>query len=203
MSMGIGVATKLDDVVGGTNGIYQSYQKKSFYAVGRFWFFYCEHLHAWYRTSIDGVIWSDAIQVTTWAWVGGGRRFSVFFDGEYMHYVSTSEGDWLRYRRGLVNRDGTIAWSQPEQTVITIAGQNFMYPTIAVDTDGYAFIGYNRNIAMAHTPWLIKNANNDGTWATDWNVQLNAGAHGSWTATVVQLIALRMYVVYAKGEFRP
>lgn len=91
------------------------YQRKAFYANGRFWVFYSDGNNLVYRTSTDGTTWSSATTVRATSYYG--YYFSVWFDGAYVHYTCARGymGEALFYRRGTPNADGTITWSTTEQ----------------------------------------------------------------------------------------
>ena len=98
-----------------SSAIRYPYQRKAFYANGRFWVFYSDGSNLVYRTSTDGATWSDATTVRATSYYG--YYFSVWFDGTYVHYVCARGymGEALFYRRGTANADGTITWSATEQ----------------------------------------------------------------------------------------
>jgi hypothetical protein len=170
-------------------------QRKAFHASGRFWAFYTDGSHILFKSSTDGSSWSSATVVRDDC--NTGADFAVFYDGTYVHYAFSSQdsGDPLFYRRGTPETDGTITWSAAEQTVVDPPGtQSIIFPTIAVDSDGYPFILYNEG-ALALK--VVKSLTNDGTWTTE----------NSWTVksgySIGQLVALtdsKMYVLYCESN---
>lgn len=166
--------------------------RKLFFAKGLFWVFYGYYNPdgIYYRTSSDGISWSGETLVTNLSRYG--YIFSLFFDGTYVHYVSANGGN-VYYRRGEPQNDGTISWSAVEQTAVS-GGVN-RYPSICVDSDGYAWIGYY----VSNYPYVTKNANNDGTWTTDeaFPYQLSTTSGSIWWVIVVPLTSSKVYVVYA------
>jgi hypothetical protein len=166
------------------------FQRKSFYANGRFWVFYKTHFFGvgtyhdiCYRTSTDGTTWTDEVFVTkVWGTTDWGEDYSLYFDGTYFHYVAKTDLTKLRYRRGLPNADGSIVWSAAEQ-VVTDSIRTWD-PTITVDTQGYPFIGY----ADAYYPWVTKSITNDGTWQTDegYPFKLNENSD-DWYVSVLRI----------------
>jgi len=179
-------------------------QYKTFYANGRFWVFYANSFAAnqlVYKTSTDGTSWSTETVIRAGDY---GPLISVFFDGTYVHYASAGTGSYpyesaLYYRRGVPNSDGTITWSASEQTVNTNSNQATI-PAIAVDSNGYVWIGYREGASGAKTPWVIKSGNNDGTWGTTpsgFPYQLSATEASYWTAVPVPLTGGKMLVAYA------
>jgi hypothetical protein len=73
----VGTSTTLD-------ATYSPFQRKTFYANGTFWVFYSNGTHMVYSTSTDGSTWTTptAVRAAT-----VGNRFSVWFDGTYVHYA--------------------------------------------------------------------------------------------------------------------
>lgn len=117
-----------------------------------------------YCTSSDGLVWTAAITIREGL---GGYRFSIWFDGTYLHYayVRRISSTPLYYRRGLPNSDGTITWSAAEQPAVA-GGATLVYldPFVSVDSDGYAWIGYLQYDAGIFHPYVTMSGNNDGTW---------------------------------------
>jgi hypothetical protein len=170
---------------------FYAFQRKSFYANGRFWVFYSNGGDIVYRTSTDGSTWSSATTVRT---CGNGYDFSVWFDGTYLHYAFAYQSS-IYYRRGTPNANGTITWSASEQTVSTTYNQAY-FPMVSVDSNGYVWIGYRDN----YYPYVIKSGNNDGTWGTTpsgFPYQLSTQGDYSWKVSVIPLTSGKMLAVYA------
>jgi hypothetical protein len=144
-----------------------THMRKSFYANGRYWVFYSDATNMVYKTSLDGVSWS--LQTTIRA-ADSGNRFSVFFDGTYLHYAYSAEtaNTPIYYRRGTPNSNGTITWSAAEQTALAaVSTDTYNGPNISVATDGRAWIGYElyTTTGPARSPYVTRNNNTDGTWS--------------------------------------
>ena len=94
-----------------------SFQRKAFYANGRFWVFYSDGTNMVYSTSTDGVTWTTPTAIR---YASYGYYFSVWFDGTYVHYAVARriDGEGAFYRRGTPNADGSITWTTVEQTVL-------------------------------------------------------------------------------------
>jgi hypothetical protein len=173
---------------------YHPFQRKSFYANGRFWVFYSDGTNMVYRTSTDGQTWSSATTVRS---ADCGYRFSVWFDGTYLHYAYASLTS-IYYRRGTPNSDGTITWSASEQTVSTTYNRVY-YPMVSVDSSGYVWIGYQDNDGSNCYPYVIKSGNNDGTWGTTpsgFPYRLSTTSSSSWVVSVIPLTSGKMLAVY-------
>jgi hypothetical protein len=143
--------------------------RKAFYSNGLFWVFYTDGTNMGFRTSPNGLApWSafTAVRACIVEW-----RFSIFFDGTYVHYAvgTGTAGDPTYYRKGTPNSDGTITWSAAEQSVgnaetnITNAS-----PMICVDSNGYPWIAYrHHNVGAAiRLAYITKSSTKDGTWTT-------------------------------------
>jgi len=167
------------------------FQRKSFYAAGRFWVFYSDGTNMVYCTSTDGSTWSAATTVKT---ASNGNKFSIWFDGTYLHYAYADISS-IYYRRGTPNSDGSITWSADEQTISTTA----LYPMVSVDSNGYVWIGYLYNTGTYYYPYVIKSGNNDGTWGTGTITQLSTTSTNKWRVSVVPLTSGKMLAVYASN----
>jgi hypothetical protein len=201
-SKGITVVFPVNDgqidpsVVGTTSGDATSFpfQRKCFYAVGRFWVFYSDGTNMVYRTSTDGSTWSSATAIR--ACVSGGY-FSIWFDGTYLHYayVATSS---IYYRRGTPNADGTITWSANEQ-LVTTEYNGASSPMVSVDSYGYVWIGYlDYDGTYYYYPYVIKSQYNNGTFGTRTIWQLSTTSAG-WMVSIIPLTSGKMLAVYAYG----
>ena len=177
------------------------FQRKCFYANGRFWVFYSDGTNLVYCTSLDGMSWTSPTTIRACA---GGNHFSIWFDDTYLHYVYCSASS-LYYRRGTPDSDGSISWSALEQTVST-EYDTAWYPSIAVDSSRYVWIGYRDYFSPNYTPWVIKSGNNDGTWGTTpsgFPYQLSTTSDTYWRTTIVSLTSLKIYVIYARNAQLP
>jgi hypothetical protein len=187
---------QVDPSVVGTSTLnvatYYPFQRKSFYANGRFWVFWSDGTNMVYATSTDGSTWTSPTTVRA---CSNGNYFSVWFDGTYLHYAYAYSSS-IFYRRGTPNSDGTITWSAAEQTVSTTYN-SASYPMISVDTNGYVWIGYRDG---SYYPYVIKSGNNDGTWGTTpsgFPYQLSTTSDSYWRVSVIPLTSGKMLAVYA------
>jgi hypothetical protein len=198
-----GVLTVDPSVVGtstSATAVSNPYQRKGFYANGRFWVFYSDGTNMVYSTSLDGVVWTTPTIIKSS--VMSGSDFSVWFDGIYLHYAYAS--GYIYYRRGTPNSDGTITWSAAEQTISTTFN-GAAFPTISVDSNGYVWIGYmDCNDVSYCYPYVIRSGNNDGTWGTTpsgFPYQLSTVGMLDWRVSVVSLTSGKVFVLYGiNGE---
>ncbi len=181
------------------------YQRKSFYAGGRFWAFYVTGGNAGWRTSTDGATWGGFTSIGACRWAEG-PSFSVWFDGTYVHYARHNTTQDLLYRRGVPNSNGTITWSAVEQTIHNGSSTDeYEYPCIAVDTNGYAWIGaYYDKPDGTDYPVVMKNANNNGTWSTHFVTTLSTSFDTNrWRVSVIPLTSGKVYVIYCNDAQPP
>ncbi len=181
-----------------------AYHRKGFYAAGLFWVFFSNGTNAGWEFSADGTTWAGAF--TSIGAALHGRFFSIWFDGTYIHYARTDyDGtEDTYYRRGVPENDGTITWSAAEQTVHTgTSTDRYPYPCVAVDTNGYAWIAAQYDFGAVETPYVLKNANLDGTWALDFAYQLSVIDNSVWRAGIVPLTDGKMYAFYGRPGTSP
>jgi len=180
-----------EDVAQSTSNVACGYpnQRKVLRAAGLFWAFYCNGSHILLETSADGLIWSYATVIIAQSIP---EYFDVCFDGVYIHCVNAFGHC---YRRGLPNSNGTITWSADWQTIDWLG----WYPSICVDSNGYAFVGYH----AALTPNVTKNARNDGTWETaeGFPYAFNTTDSHLWEVQMVALTEGKVYGIYQSGVY--
>jgi hypothetical protein len=188
------------------NAVGCPYQDKSFKAAGRYWVFYSDGTNMVYRTSTDGINWSSA---TTIRACDHGEKFSVYFDGTYLHYVYASDvlNETLKYRRGTPNSDGSITWSTTTEldAVAANSAKRYSRPTVTADAGGYPWVAYTEYYSGYGTfPVLTRSSTNDGTWSTSsgYPTYITTVSEVGWRAKVVALsVANRVIVLYTAGEF--
>lgn len=181
-----------------------STQRKLFYAADRFWVFYSDGGELVYKSSSDGLSWSERSQSLGASSDGNG--ISVHFDGTYAHYARTTStnGQSLYYRRGTPGGDGMIAWSEAEQ--IAVAGENgvrYLHPSVSTDSSGHALISYHRekqNGKAGEGPCVTMSGNSDGTWGTTpagFPYELTSNSESEWYTTVHGLTSNKIAVTFA------
>ena len=179
---------------------FMPYQRKSFYAAGLHWQFYTDGTNMLYKTSSDGITWSNA---TTIRPCTDGREFSVWFNGTYVYYAFSEGTDsnvvvnnTLYFRRGTPNSDGTTTWSATEQTVkVADASYAIWYPVVAPNSSGYPFIAYEYRITASYLfSYVIKSSTNDGTWTTERDTSLETW--GYVYPSILPLTNNKMYAIY-------
>lgn len=180
-------------------------QRKSFYANGRFWVFYCDGTDMGYRTSSNGGTWGSFNSIKTCT---SGSQFSIFFDGTYFHYAHTPESSYtaIYYRRGKPESDGTVTWSADEQTAVAAAsGVTYYNPNVSADSSRYPWIGYRRYESGSYYPYFTKASTNNGTWTTASGFPYNppgTTSQDNWFVTPVPLTSLKVYGIFGRAQGR-
>jgi hypothetical protein len=180
--------------------------RRCFYANGLFWVFFFDGTNLVYATSSNGSSWSVASIARSG--IDDGRSFDIYFDGTYVHYVydnftNGGAGNAITtyYRRGTPASNGSISWSQSEQTVISNTALN--WAMLAVDSNGYPWIAYaTTGNSETGYPYVIKSSTNDGTWSTasGFPYQLDTTLNGYWEARPVPLPNGNMVVIFTAGS---
>jgi len=167
-----------------------SHQRKCFYANGRYWVFYSDGTNMVYKSSTDGASWSDP---TSEVAADQGDRFSVWFDGTYVHYVTNCPAA-RKYRRGTPNSDGTITWSQSQQNCY-----GDFDAQVAVDTNTYPWFTYIQTVA--NYLYVRKSNTNDGTWNTQSGFPYYPGRGDvNRMIAIIPLTNQRTYLFYPIGS---
>lgn len=180
-------------------------QRQCFYANGRFWVFYIgSSTTIVWRTSTDGVNWSDAQTMRVIVSPSDADDFSVWFDGTYLHYAyaSSVDGEALYYRMGTPESNGNITWADDEQTVLAGAEGTFLYdPTICTCSDGYPMIGYHAFSAGANHPYINRSSTKDGTWTDETDYPYSLSATGAYVL-IIPLTSGKWYAVWCDDSDR-
>jgi len=180
-----------------------SFQPKVFKLVGRYWAIYGHIANGFrYKTSTDGVTWGGELVIVDppMGIAGSGIAFWWEEDQGFLHYVRSHGADDLNhiyYRRGAPQSDGTITWSQAEQTYTgNHANNEYYYPSIAVDTNRYVWVGYRNVSAGGPNEYVnfIRSEQTDGTFVADEVLHLNlTSIADGWIGYVIPLTAGKVY----------
>jgi len=191
--LGFSVVAVFAYIVGGVSSsttIDYPFQRKIFYANGRFWVWDSDGTNLEYRTSVDGSTWTADVDVRA---CSSGSQFSVWFDGTYMHYAVAS-GSYIYYRRGTPNSDGSITWSAAEQSIYA---ESPYRPFVSVDSNGYPWIVYYVYSISPYPLYALKSSKNDGTWTTASQTLLTSAFSGNtMCGAIVPLTNGKMLALY-------
>ena len=180
--------------------VWYANQRQCYYANGRYWVWYVDSDRIlYYRTSLTGRSgsWSSAIAIV-YTGATTSTTFSLFFDGVYVSYARALN-KILYYRRGIPEADGTITWSQTEQTALT-SPDALIEVHISADSNGYPFIGYYTT--TPYKTYIIKSSTNNGVWTTQsaFPYLLNESGELYHSCIPVSLLNGKMYVVYSHQD---
>jgi hypothetical protein len=189
------VATTLD-----TTSIGNSWQRKSFGANTRFWVLWQYSSgggNTRLNSSIDGSDWSSYNSITSSGYLGEDE--GVWWDGTYFSYVVTGGTDQgIFWREGTPQTNGTISWRAIEQQPIPgIEGVINNRPQVIKDSNGNAWIIYEKSTAASTTVWVSKNNKTDGTWvnAAGYPQSLNSTTD-MFNPQLVPLTNGKLYAIY-------
>lgn len=188
--------SKIADSSEGKNVILP-FQRKTFYAKGRFWVFAADGTNMVYYSSTNGGDWTSATSVRSCDW---GSKFSVWTDGDYVYYAYANSSS-IYYRRGTLQTNGNITWDS-EETVST-SYNSAEHPVIIKDSNGYIWISYTDVTDSSKYPFVIKSGNSDGSWGTTpsgFPYQLSTTANSRWFTTIAPLTGGKVTVFYDYDE---
>ncbi len=175
-------------------------QRHVYYVNGRFWVFYSPAYDLiQYKTSLDGITWSAATNVTTNVY-SGAWDFTSFYNGSLHYTCSRYSGGTVYYRRGVLNSDGTITWASADVSTGLSANQSgfegYVNPSsIAVDpATGYSYIAYRQD-SDGHS-YIVQSTNTSGGWTTGAGFPYELVDATGWRAVIVPLESGGIYVVY-------
>jgi hypothetical protein len=195
-----------DNVWGSSGG---PYQRKMFYAKGRYWIFFADQTNGgYYSSSTDGYTWAAKTLFKAWPAVYAGYHISVVLDaaGNYVHivYSNTQIGAPIYYRRGALNAAGNIVWDAEQTAKAAVANYRFTDPHIILDSNGYPWIAYGSsdNLNADGRAYAVKSSTLNGVWTTQFTQQINSTIWSSGGAPVVwaALAPLSGGKVYAIGQ---
>ena len=188
------------------------FQRKTFYAAGRYWAFYSDGTNIRYRVSVDGTTWSSAYLV---AGASYGQNFSIHFDGTYIHYTRYGVYDYdIYYKRGTPQADNTIIWSAAEQKPVaklSATSYYFRNTNIADNLWNFTTTSGTENLLTE----VITGANGIDNWfyinpfATKDNVPDNTGTSAptqilmkGWRTPAVTIASDRTFLLQVKLQNR-
>lgn len=188
-----------------TNSYYHgldSYRRNTVYAQSKYWVFYGKGSNSLYwKTSSDGTSWSSESSVVGYDAGDHVYIIDVVLRGGYIHviYVASNQ-DYVRYRRGLLNADGSISWSAAWQAVATVSNQMVM-ASVGANNGGYPFIIYsNRTPSYSYQYYITKSSTTNGIWTTDGGYPLSlqsSPVSGLGTVSMVSYLSSnKMYALY-------
>jgi len=180
-------------------------QHKTFYALGRYWYFYCNGTAYGFKSSVDGVTWSSMTTIATDAGQSDffGAYFDVYYNGTHVFYARGRDNymfsGQLNFRCGVPNSDGSITWLATERQIYY--GTKYVADfSIRTDTSGHTYIAYANYSGAYWYPWIIKNALTNGSWQTASGYPFMLANRSNYLPTIVPLLDNKMYAIYGKAK---
>jgi len=173
-----------------TSSSAQSFGRNTFFAVGRYWVFYYvgDTGTYWsYRSSVDGITWSD-VAATGFS---NYNHLGVWFDGTYVHLCATfgGTGGVLAYRRGLLNSNGTITWND---AVYILTSTTCYHGNVCVDSAGYPWVTYQTGYGSSWGIYAKKSSTKDGTFSVATTQTLQDGLNANFYCQPIPLTNQRI-----------
>ena len=172
-----------------SNPSFYPWARSVFYAANLYWVWWWNSSYLNFATSSDGSTWSAQTAVTA----NGGSDFSITFNGTQVFYVAQNSYQ-LYYRVGTPGSNGAITWIAAEQSIST-GGNSASQVSIAVDTNGYSWVGCEEYIG-GDEPFILESNHTDGTWSSVQAYNLNSTTAGNWAVQPIALTAGKVYVAY-------
>jgi hypothetical protein len=182
------------------------FQRQTFYALGRHWYFYNKDDTIVLRTSLDGRTWSAFEDIFVHHFSDG---FSMWLeDDSYFHWgggeniAGINEG--VFYQRFQIHADGSIT---PTSQRITVVPGSLTWapnePTIILDSEGYPWITYQYNNGSDDYRWyVIRGTKNDGTWSdgTETPEEMSDAHSYQWNGQMVPLHGRLIYFILSDAN---
>jgi len=144
-----------------------AYQRKIFTGFDRTWVFYSNGANLVYKSTPDHINWTAERTIRSSQY---GQYFSIWFDGQKVHYVFSASLN-LQYCLGTPNlTDFSITWG-PAQTIANVTA---MFPTICMDSFGFLYVAYGET--TNGRSWLTKSSTNNGIWTTEFTKEVTSTA---------------------------
>lgn len=153
-------------IIGSTTtyaAITTNFQRKTFYADGYHWVFYCNGSHMLYTTSGDGLNWDIPVIINEGISSSG---FSVWYRGDvYYVYCSGAPGTPVVYMRGSISNN-RIDWEVVLNVVTGLSGYEHYNAYCTIDGEGYPWIAYLQYDGFNYSSWIVKAKDFEGM---SWN----------------------------------
>jgi hypothetical protein len=179
MGLSVGTYNKITDLISGTPQTFGTDYEHSFYAAGRYWVFYTDNGSLYYQTSLDTVTWTAAVTICGQS---ADNSFGIHYDGTFGHYARNDSG-MIYYRRFTPNSDGTVTYSDVEQSCVNALYWSGQQVAVTTDSSGHPYIifqSYDGYSNYYSNIFLISSPNTDGTFpAVDHSIWLSVD-NGGW-----------------------
>lgn len=170
-----------------------NFQRKSFYANGYHWIFYCNGSHILYTASSDGSNWKTPTVVRADI---SSSSMSVWYDGN-VHYAYASHNNPVIYRRGSIYGD-RIEWEAERIAVPAVPGLTCTNGYTLIDSDGYPWVAYMQYDDLYWVGRVAKATARDGsTWAAPHRIFESTTPYmPTWRISVLPLENGKLLAIY-------
>ena len=199
ITIDINVIYALSTIVSGDYRTADTHQRAIVYSQGLWWVFYYDNTNEiYYKTSSDGVTWSSPTTIYS-SYGENIQGISVWLNDTYLNivmgYTTQYGGQYVKYRKGKLNSDGTITWSADWQYVASYYA--YPYGSIAVDSNGYPWIVIKKYTGGDYRADVYKSSTKNGTWTTEFS---NSFGDDIDKACILPLTNGKMYLIYGDTE---
>jgi hypothetical protein len=165
------------------------FQKKCFYANGRWWVFYYDGSNFGWRTSTDGTTWSSFTSYGAYS----PHRIDIWYDeANNKICLARCQGSTanIYYRQGTANADGTITWDSAEVLITINAGYDVK---VCKDSNGYPWVTYQHNVTNYPMRAVKATTTTGSSWGTP--LTLWTQASGSIDILIIPLTSGKMFAI--------
>jgi hypothetical protein len=180
------------------NAVIYGFQKKCFYANGRWWAWYYNGTNFGWETSLDGIDWTGAF--TSYGAYSGWRLDIWYDEANNKICLARCQGSTANvyYNQGTANSDGTITGdfgshvfsSATEVQITTDAGYDVK---VCKDSNGYPWVSYLQSTTGYPLRVVQATATNGSSWGSP--TTLWTPASGSSDIIIVPLTSGKMLAI--------
>jgi len=177
-----------------------NFQRKTFYADGYHWVFYCNGSQILYTTSSDAQNWKAPTLVRAG---GSSSGISIWYD-ENVHYAYAggARGTPVLYRRGSIIGD-RIQWEDERTVSEGFAEREYYNAYVTVDSHGYPWVSYLQidvkgvGVPEDRSAYVVKAISTDGsTWNNPFRISQPITTT-FWRTSILPFNNGRLYAIYA------
>jgi len=148
----------------------------------------------------SGGAWSSVVDLGT-LFNPTVQPHCLWYDGTNVHYVrvDSSGEDWSTVYRVFTpnDGDGTITFLAADQTIVSSVSVIWIPLSITIDSAGRIYCNVQNSSWPEHH--LYRNANTDGTWATDIGFPITTAVRAD-RANMIPLGSGSIYIVYLRYD---
>jgi hypothetical protein len=167
------------------------YQRKTFFANGNYWIFYCNGSRLLYATSLDGLNWNPP---TVMSEGSSASAVSLWYDGN-IHYALASGilGESVVYRKGTVIGN-SVSWSDQKVAIQGIATCRYYNGFCIIDSEGRPWVSCICDDGISYTSQVARsNSTNGELWSQPMNL---SSSSLPLRTTILPLPEARIFAIY-------